>query len=550
MELNYFIAQSEVASQLVRDKWLDTSSAKSRSFISSEYTQLTGITGNCDFSLFFTLEKKDNQEGSLLSNFKIQSNAGFSLNFNNNNELFLYSNSSKSDCYTFSDIRLAKKNCIGIIKASNNITLLNYDIDSKSIYKTESFTFKPETNLTGGGFFIGYNTYVLSKIELVGISGYFDQLVCFSGILEKEDYEKVFSGFLPLEGTSSNVYTKTSEIKQLERKNNSNLSQVNAEKFIPFLDYVSENYIPTNTGNYISTIFGTGSNALNKIFWSGEYSSSEDLLCYNTGTIIKIGGEYTPFSIGSNSIIFDDQIYYSMNNKSERTVSHLFSFYTGTNSNVEDFFTYNKLEKYTYVATENFTEIATASTYKQSLHMDGAINEKAFYMDSQILEKPYMLLQTQVGKSFKDIGKQLLFDTSNGLFRLDEEFVNGYNVYWGYSGKVDNYTIDETHITFPEILENGVYPVIYDKTSANPLQLFSNFTFSKGLFARGASIVFLGENSAKVKYRQVKEDYYETSTLHLSHGKRDRITLVDQNSIYKNTNSYWTNTFRTLGPFE
>jgi hypothetical protein len=171
-------------------------------------------------------------------------------------------------------------------------------------------------------------------------------------------------------------------------------------------------------------------------------------------------------------------------------------------------------------------------------------------MDSQILEKPYMLLQTQVGKSFKDIGRQLLFDTSNGLFRLDEEFVNGYNVYWGYSGKVNNYTIDETHITFPEILENGVYPVIYDKTSANPLQLFSNFTFSKGLFARGTSMVFLGENLAKAKYRQIKEDYYETSTLHLSHGKRDRITLVDQNSIYKNTNSYWTNTFRTLGPFE
>jgi len=404
MELNYFISQSEAASLLVRDKWLDTSSAKSRSFINSEFTQLTGITGDCDFSLFFTLEKRNNQAGSLLSNFKIQSNAGFSLNFNNNNELFLYSNSSKSDCYTFSDIRLAKKNCLGIIKASNNITLLNYDIDSRSIYKTESFSFKPETNLSGGGFFIGYNTYVLNKILLSGISGYFDQLVCFTGTLEKEDYEKVFSGFLPLEGTYTNVYTKTSEIKQLERKNNSSLSQPNAEKFIPFLDYVTENYIPTNTGNYISTIFGTGSNTLSKIFWSGEYSLSQDLLCYNTGTMIPIGGEYTPFSIGSNNIIFNDQIYYSMNDQSERTVSHLFSFYTGVNIDVEDFFTYNKLEKYTYVSTANLTDINTASTYKQSLHMDGAINEKAFYMDSQILEKPYMLLQTEVGKSFKDIG--------------------------------------------------------------------------------------------------------------------------------------------------
>lgn len=550
MELNYFISQSEVASLLVRDRWLDTSSVKSRSFVNSEFTQLTGITGDCDFSLFFTLEKRNNQAGSLLSNFKFQSNNGFSLNFNNNNELFLYSNSLKSDCHTFSEIRLAKKNCLGIIKASNNITLLNYDIDSRSIYKTESFTFKPETNLTGGGFFIGYNTYALSKVSLNGISGYFDQLVCFSGVLEKEDYEKVFSGFLPLEGTYSNVYTKTSEIKELERKNNSKLSQDDAAEFIPFLDYVADNYIPTNTGNYISTIFGTGSNALSKIFWSGEYSVSQDLLCYNTGTLIPIGGEYSPFSIGSNNIIFNDQIYYSMNDKSERTVSHLFSFYTGIDINVEDFFTYNKLEKYTYVSTENLTEINTAADYKASFYMEGAINEKAFYMDSQILEKPYMLLQTQPGKSFKDIGKQLIFDNSNGLFRLDDEFVNGYNVYWGYSGKVTNYTTDTTHITFPEILENGVYPLIYDKTSANPLQLFSNFTFSKGAFARGTSIVFLGENLAKAKYRQLKEDYYETSSFHLSHIKRDRITLVNQKSIYNNTNSYWTNTFRTLGPFE
>jgi hypothetical protein len=550
MELNYFISQSEVASQLVRDKWLDNSSVPFRSFTNLKSTQLTGITGDCDFSLFFTLEKRNNQAGSLLSNFKIQSNAGFSLNFNNNNELFLYSNSSTSECYTFSDIRLAKKNCIGIIKASNNITLLNYDIDSRSIYKTESFTFKPEVNLSGGGFFVGYNTYVLSKISLQGISGFFDQLVCFSGVLEKEDYEKVFSGFLPLEGTFSNVYTKTSEIVQIERKNNSSLSQDDAAKFTGFLDYVTQTYIPTNTGNYISTIQGTGSNALSKIFWTGEYTESQDLLCYSTGAIIPIGGEYTPFSVGSNNIIFNDQIYYSMNNESERTVSHLFSFYTGTNIDVEDFFTYNKLEKYTYVSTESLTETVAAPAYKASFYMDGAINEKTFYMDDSILEKPFMLLYSQPGKSYKDIGNRLTFDSSNGLFRLDQEFIEGYNVYWGYSGKVTDYVTGATHITFPNILENGQYPLIYDKTSSNPFQLFSNFTFSTGSFARGTSLVFVGENLSKSKYRQIKEDYYETSNLHLSHGKRDRITLFNQSGIYKNDNSYWSNTIRTLGPFE
>jgi len=540
MELNYFISQSEVASQLVRDKWLDTSSVKSRSFINLEFTQLTGITGNCDFSLFFTLEKRNADAGSLLSNAHSQSNNGFSLNFNNNNELFLHSNSSSPDCHTFSNIRLGKKNCIGIIKASNNITLLNYDIDSRSIYKKESFSFRPETNLTGGAFKIGYNTSN-NKLSLFGISGYFDQLVCFSGALEKPDYEKVFSGFLPLQGTYTNVYTKISEIEQLERKNNSSLSQADAEKFIPFLDNVAENYIPTNTGNYISTIYGTGSVSQNKIYWSGEYSQTEDLLCYYTGAVYQIGGEFVQAAIGANNIIFNDQIYYSMNDQSERTVSHLFSFYTGTNINVEDFFTYNKLEKYKYVSTASVTEIPTAAAYKSSFYMEGISAEKTFYQDGTFLESPYLLLQYQEGQSFQGIGKELNFDLLNNLFLVDTEFQNGYNVYWGYSGKVTNYSVVSPHIIFPEVDEHLGYPLIYDKTSNNPKQLFSNFTFSTGFFPRGASLVFLGKNLATAKYRQRKEDYIETSSIHLIHGKRDRITLNSPSSIYNNDDNYWTN---------
>ena len=540
MELNYFISQSQVASLLVRDKWLDTSSAKSRSFTNLEFTQLTGITGNCDFSLFFTFEKKNMDAATFLSNAHSQSNRGFSLNFNNNNELFLHSNSSSSDCHTFSTIRLGKKNCIGLIKASNNITLLNYDIDARAVYKKESFTFQNETNLTGGAFKIGYNSSN-NKLSLLGISGYFDQFVCFSGVLEKPDYEKVFSGFLPLEGTYTNVYTKTSEIKQLERKNNSSLSQANAEKFIPFLENVAQNYIPTNTGNYISTIYGTGSISQNKIYWSGEYSQTEDLLCYYTGSVYQIGGEFVQAAIGSNDIIFNDEIYYSMNNQSERTVSHLFSFYTGTNINVEDFFTYNKLEKYKYVSTSSLVETATANAYKSSLHMEGISAEKTFYKDGTFLESPFLLLQYQEGKSFKDIGRELNFDLLNNLFLTDSEFQNGYNIYWGYSGKVDNYTIISPHIIFPDVDENLGYPLIYDKTSNNLKPLFSNYTFSTGFFPRGASVMFLGKNLATAKYRQRKEDYIETSSLHLIHGKRDRITLSNPSSIYNNDDNYWTN---------
>ena len=542
MELNYFISQSEAASQLERDKWLDTTSVNSRSFTRIKSSGLTGISGDCNFSLFFTLDKKTNEAGTLLSNNNSQSSAGFSLNFNNNNELFLYSNSSVSDCYTFSKIRLAQKNCIGIIKSSKNITILNYDLDSKSIYKDESYIFSDTTNLAGGEIRIGYNPIVLNSISVSGISGIFDQLVCFTGVLQKQDYEKVFSGFLPLQGTYTNTYTKISEIKQLETKNNSSLSQADAEKFIPFLENVAENYIPTNTGNYISTIYGTGSVSQNKIYWSGEYSQTQDLLCYYTGSIYQIGAEYNQTAIGANEIIFNDQIYYSMNDNSERTVSHLFSFYTGTNIDVEDFFTYNKLEKYEYVTNSSLVDSAPAADYKASFYMEGAINEKVFNLDGEVLEKPFVLLQTQKNKSFSDIGIELVYDTINRLFLKGNGFVDGYNVYWGYTGKVDNYIETNAHISFPEIQEHGRYPCIYDKTSSNLTPLFSNFTFSTGYFPRGTSIVFVGENLAQAKYRQRKQDYYETSSLHLAHGKRDRITLSPLYTIYSNENDFWTDT--------
>ena len=58
MELNYFISESQEASLYQKDKWLDTSSLSSRSFTRSKSYTLTGISGNSDFSLFFTYDKK------------------------------------------------------------------------------------------------------------------------------------------------------------------------------------------------------------------------------------------------------------------------------------------------------------------------------------------------------------------------------------------------------------------------------------------------------------------------------------------------------------
>ncbi len=536
MELNYFISESKEASLSERDKWLDTSSLNLRSFTRDKSYILTGISGYSDFSLFFTFHKKDNKAGSILSNIHSDSSRGFSLNFNDNNELFLYSKySDNSDCYTFSNIRLAEKNCLAVIKAEQQISIFNYDLDSKTIYKKEAFSFADSTNISGGNFFIGYNTGLFNNISLSGISGVFDQLVCFDSPLEESDYNYIFSGFLPLQGSFSTEYTKFYEFKQIENKDGSILSKANASNLIPFLDYVSSSCIPLTAGNYIANITGLASSGQNKIYWTGYYGFSEDLLCYYTGSLNPIGGEYTPYTPAAfnGDLFFNNEVYYSMNNNSERTSSHLFSFYT-TDPNLEDFFTYNKIEKYKNVSSSNLQEIVTATDYK-----------KTFYMNGIICDKIFCNLAYYPNLSYTGVGRELKFDKSRNLFSLDTYFKSGYNVYWGTSGKIENYKITNNNIDFVDIKEDNSYPLIYDAIDTESSLLHSATNFATGDFQRGAAVVTFGI-LARSEYRQRREEFNETSNYHLAHAKRNMITLINPSSIYATSyNDYWEFSPRT-----
>ena len=536
MELNYFISESQEASLYQKDKWLDTSSLSLRSFTRSKSYVLTGISGNSDFSLFFTFDKKDNKAGSLLSNIHTGSFRGFSLNFNDNNELFLYSSySGASDCYTFSDIRLANKNCLAIIKADQQITVLNYDLDSRTVYKQEAFSFDESTDISGSNFLIGYNQAVFNRTSLSGISGVFDQLVCFNTPLEEGDYNYVFSGFLPLQGTFSTDYTKYYEYKQIENKEGSILSKNDASKLIPFLDYVSSSFIPLTAGNYIANITGLASSGQNKIYWSGYYGFSQDLLCYYTGSINSISGEYTPYSPAAfnGNLFFNNEVYYSMNENSERTSSHLFSFYT-TDPDIEDFFTYNKIEKYKTLSTSDLQEIVTATDYK-----------KTFYMNGILCDKIFCNLAYYPNMSHTGVGKELKFDKSKNLFSLDTYFKSGYNVYWGLTGKIENYKITNNNIDFSGFKEDNSYPLIYDATNIDSSLLHSATNFATGNFQRGAAVVTFGLLT-RTEYRQRREEFNETSNYHLAHAKRNMITLINPSSIYSTSyNDYWELSPRT-----
>jgi hypothetical protein len=539
MELNYFISGSEIASASQKDKWLDTSSSVLRSFTSNKSYTLTGISGDSDFSLFFTLDKKDSNAGCLFSNLHWPSLSGFSINFNNNNELFIHSNyNSTPDCYTFSDVRLAKKNCIGIIKANKQITLLNYDLDSKSIYKSQSFNFKDTTEISGSNFLIGYNSSVLNSISLSGISGVFDQLVLFNTVLDRFDYESILSGFLPLQGTFVTTYTPYYEAKQIELKENSILSESDAYKIVPFLDYIASSAIPLLSGNYISNISGIANSGQSKIYWSGYYGLSQNLLCYPTGLLTTITGTYSPYTPAAfnGNLYFNNDINRSANPTGEIVSSHVFSFYT-TNPEIEDFFSYNRLQKSKSVTTSALVESAGAENYKKTFYMDGIVSEKVYCT----------LGSYGPTLSYKNIGIELNFDIGRYLFKLDNKFQNTYNLYWKDARRTSaDYTISNGFIDIKNTIETPEYPMVYDMTSANLSFLHTSFSFATGNYPRGTAISLYGPDSVRVDYRQSKKDFYETSAYHLSHGKKDKITLVALNGIYNDTANYWSSSMRPL----
>ena len=500
MELNYFISGSEIASASQKDKWLDTSSSVLRSFTRNKSYTITGISGDSDFSLFFTLDKKDSNAGSLFSNLHWPSLSGFSINFNNNNELFIYSNyNSTPDCYTFSDIRLAKKNCIGIIKSEKQITLLNYDLDSKSIYKSESFNFKSTTEISGSNFLIGYNPSILNSISLSGISGVFDQLVLFNTVLEKLDYEPILSGFLPLQGTFVTTYTPYYEARKMELKEDSILSESDAYKLVPFLDYIASSAIPLLPNNYISTITGVANASQSKIYWSGHYGPSENLLCYPTGSLIPINGEYSPYNppAFNGNLYFNNDINRSANPTGEIVSSHLFSFYT-TNPEIEDFFSYNRLQKSKSVTTSTLVESAGAENYKKTFYMDGIVSEKVYCT----------LASYGPTLSYKNIGIELNFNKSKYLFQLDNNFQNTYNLYWKDAPRTSSdYTISNGFIDINNITETPEYPMVYDMTSSNISLLHSSFSFATGNYPRGTAISFYNPDLSRTNYRQSKRDF-------------------------------------------
>jgi hypothetical protein len=526
MELDYFISQSSDPLS-VRDVWKDTSSLNSRSFIYSKNTPLTGIAGNNDFSLLCTFYRSGVKAGTLISNYT--PTGGFAIGFNENNELFAYGTNPTIDSIYFPEIRLGQKNSLAIIKNDQRITVFRYDHQARDLLNVSSKSFRPETNLTGGAFSIGYNSS-LNAQGLSGVSGIFDQLLCLNRVIDEQDSLVLFSGFLPIQVTQSTIFNRYYYENFYEQSPNPGINDTLILRFTGFLNSLSS-YIPTGTGLYIASLTGYTQYTNSSIYWSGYYGQGEGLSCFITGGttyMSSIYPNYYPPAI-SGFVRFTDQVYYSMNENFERITNHLFSYTlpSGANPNQEHYLSYTLLEKYKTKVSGLLT--SPTGSYTSGLFMHGIVADKRV-----------CTLGRYDTKSYKEVGLKLPFDKSHGKFLDTEDFVDGYNLYWGPSIIASYYTEGKYIITASQT-ETNDHDMIFDKSNANPTSLSVNYNFATGRFPAGAPSVFLTKiGIGEDPYRSLSQDFYETSNFHLINGKSGTNTLPPDNSIYSSDEDNWT----------
>lgn len=522
MELDYFIEQSSRAQASVKDKWLDGSSLILLDFGGAKSYNFTGISGNSDFSLYFSFERKMNSGECFFSN--ITESGGFAVLFNNNNQLSLYTHYPEPECYTF-DVNLGIKNCLALIKNDSQVSLLNYDLDAQDIYQIDSHNFT-RAEISGGAYTLGFKSDIFSRLGMSGISGAFDQMCVFNRALDIEDSLTVFSGFLPIQKTSTTVFTnKYYSEYSLTLKPSSIFSENQAASFIPFLNYVETGIIPFSTGNYTALISGDGNGFLSQINWSGFYGSGNNN-CLFTGVPVHVTGAFNEFNTTASGIIyFVDQFYSSLNENSERVGSHLVSFYTNLAPNIDDYFSYNTVSKYRDETTVTFSN-PTGS------YISG------FYMNGVVIDRKYCNLMRYNGKTFKDVGIDLPFDSSSQLFMTVDGFSDMYNLYWGFE-KISAFSISGIYVTTEQVEENNDYRMVFDKSVSDPYFVHANFGFATGVYPRGASVVLGGNTLSHVSFRMPKREIIETSYYHLIHGKKDHITLGELSGVYVNSEDNW-----------
>lgn len=512
MELDFYLAESKVDVSSVRAKWLypansGTTASTTRNFYGS---------GNDPFSLILTFNRTDPKRGTIFSNYS--SGRGFAIGFTDNNELFC---SSSGELHIFHNLRLGTKNCLGITRKDSTITTYQYDVLSSGLSRTESYQFSNLSNLSGVNYTFGYNQQYTAFHDISGAVGSVDQLIYLDSTISTDPLMKIFSGFQPitrLVGTGYYLENENQEKRIVGQSTGFNWQTFNYNALLNTMRFINSGL--ANTG--YSDI-----NASYQINFTGSTANISGILyqttnlCNNTGSPIfyttstnvgNTSGEYSAL----NNVIF------SKNSYGEYVFTHSWTVIKSGQTGYVDH------DFYQTYKTGLVTGITTDVEYYSGFRMSGIVNRDTGngYLKLEVLNSYNVLKPT-------GMNNLATFDIINRNY-----YVNGFKsgmVYYGNLSRLDpqDYGLEGDRLTpYPSVIDS--YDLIYDMQEELTTAIhFTNSGVATGAFPAYGSLGF------SINYRRLPfSQYYETSNLHLAHGKGFTYPSAPR-VIFDNDSRFW-----------
>lgn len=500
--------------------------------VSPTVQQIISLSDQDDFTLFLTIDTGivTTPENLKFRTQILASNAtggGGGWDFGLLASNFFFISCPNGEIYTFNQIHLGAKNCFCLKKSGQSFTVFKYDVYSQDIESEQTVFFSSLANLNGNDILVGYN--INSDINATHYSWYgtVDQLALINEPLDRATIKNLFVGFEP---KTLNVTTTYSDYLLDSVWRPVSIPDLYTGLVTPLINDVKNYVFGLNSGNYISSFSGNVSSSFSG---SGYFVTGVDL-CYGSGgsnlfSYNSSSGVVAGMS-GSGWMITDliraNSYVAGISGAQTNEVLITHNFRVFYNSGEWMRFDYDSI--YEKNKPSYSTGVSVDTDYYSGFYMNG-VSQNNYYYNSILLGDITGAIPTGVNI----LGK---FDQVSGLFTVLEQ--SGYYFYNGIRVSGSNLSLDGEYIDVLSVAEVDSDRLIYDLYSGLRLQFFGLQGFATGSFYPRTSTPYTGVNSYSPMYRNLPENYYETSKLHMFHGQP--VLHKDDNEEFNNMDDYWT----------
>lgn len=443
---------------------------------------------NPSFSCLLFSLNREGQEGGIL--YSTQANdvtpSGYSIGFNDNNELFVHAESEDDFFFeVFDEINLSSKNIIAATKSDNLFSILQYDFLSDS-FSEQSVLINTEANVNSNYSSIGGNNYFSLNFEAPNrLIGEMDYVSLINEIPNQSTLKELLRSLVPANSTTVSSF----EIINQEFSSNKN----GEDEEIAFRDFLtafsddqfnnSQKLVKANISGFVSG---------NNISWSGEIDS------------IPSSGNYTTnytgsFSFSGKNTFVDDGFLNTLANLSwkdgsnESLTAELKQLREQVNSEVVDY-------DLTFIEKTKMNGVFGIDRFNS-----GNVFNLSFYEDTN------PSLYNKFG-SFSDLYNRFL---------VDPKFSQDLSVFLNGEAKTSgDFTIaEQSSLDFGfnnNVEENVIYDILSNLNTSSGFQsIFSSGDFISGNFWKNSSNFQV--DMARVRLGQ---DYQEISKNSLLFNKK------------------------------